>query len=139
MQTDLIFLYDIQAEADVMDHVFDNFNVLKFFKSGLQNLIWPIWCLKIWFFYIILIGNPTDKIIIHTNHLNKLYQESWFEQDFLNVTTFTQAKFQAQKITRAKPLINTSFQYIFPKPNWHATPLPPYILQMYYIFSKFMW
>ena len=39
VQTDLIFLYDIQAEADVMDHVFDNFNVLKFFKSGLQNLI----------------------------------------------------------------------------------------------------
>ena len=29
------------------------------------------------------------------------------------------------------------FKYTFQKPNWPSTPLPPYITQMYYLFSKF--
>ena len=35
-----------------------------------------------------------------------------------------------------KTLINTSFHYIFPKPNRPAPPLQPYVTQKYILFSQ---
>ena len=57
----------------------------------------------------------------------------------LNVTQFTQAEFQALNFTKnkfRKPLISESIKYMFPKLNWPATALPPYISQMYLLLSK---
>ena len=36
-----------------------------------------------------------------------------------------------------KPLMKTTFEYIFPKPNWPGNPLPPYVTQMNFLFIKF--
>ena len=35
-----------------------------------------------------------------------------------------------------KPLLKVSFQYIFPKPNWSAIPLPLYIMKMCFVSLK---
>ena len=55
--------------------------------------------------------------------------------DFLNVTSFQDQNF-TPKICMI-PLTNTSFHYIFPKPKWPYTLLPPFITQMYFLFLKF--
>ena len=69
--------------------------------------------------------------------IKELVQRDWllYEEgaDILNVTQFTLRINSDQNITQKKcmiPLINKSLQYIFPRPNWPAPPLPPYITQM---------
>ena len=50
----------------------------------------------------------------------------------LGPTKLAEAQFQTKNFTLKKilkQLMNTSFQYIFPLTNWHATPLPSYLLK----------